>query len=511
VTASIGDNDAPFVDINRVSLSVNESGPTSDSYTVVLGTQPTGDVTISISPYSQVTIAPSQLTFSSSNWSAAQTVTVTAVDDTLEEGPHTGTITHSASGGGYGGVSISNVAVSIADNDLPIIIDDGKPGYSSTSGWSYWPNGGREGDCYYTTTHTGKTAQWTFTGLASGSYQVAGTWVRNNIHASNARFTIDGGTGSPIVAYPINQRAVPGDFSANGSEWTILADPVSVTDGTLVVTLSDSGNGIVVADAIRIKLTGDAGGEGEAKVVDHPWQNPVLRQDVDNDSVASPLDVLLVINEVNENGSRELPPNVSNALPPFWDVNGDDRITPLDVLETINYINEQGAGEGEADLISSVVPSLTEPHSVLSEAHSTRINVLSPELPAVMLPKIDESGVHLVGQLSVDTTGSLSPSPYPLPKGEGLEDEPVFLRSVGTDSDRLFTHRRVELSDAAARRGSASLASQDATSLSPFADDNLLSDVDGLLDLIARDAAGNSPEDRFADLLFSGIANELTD
>ena len=44
---------------------------------------------------------------------------MTAVNDAVVEGAHIGTITHSASGGGYDGVSISNVVANITDNDLP--------------------------------------------------------------------------------------------------------------------------------------------------------------------------------------------------------------------------------------------------------------------------------------------------------------------------------------------------------------------------------------------------------
>ena len=58
---------------------VNEAGPTSDSYTVVLNTQPTGNVTITVTSDSQTTVSPTTLTFTSANWNIQQTVTVTAV------------------------------------------------------------------------------------------------------------------------------------------------------------------------------------------------------------------------------------------------------------------------------------------------------------------------------------------------------------------------------------------------------------------------------------------------
>ena len=102
------------------STDVTEAGAT-DSYTVVLDTLPSGTVTITITPDAQITVAPAPLTFTTADWSTAQTVTVTAVDDAVVEGAHTGTITHSASGGGYDGVSISSVVANNADNDSPSV------------------------------------------------------------------------------------------------------------------------------------------------------------------------------------------------------------------------------------------------------------------------------------------------------------------------------------------------------------------------------------------------------
>jgi large repetitive protein len=62
--------------------------------------------------------------------------------------------------------------------------------------------------------------------------------------------------------------------------------------------------------------------------------------------VVTPLDVLVAINELNQNGPRQLPVPVQPPLapPPYYDVSGDDWLTPLDALLVINYINEHGPG-----------------------------------------------------------------------------------------------------------------------------------------------------------------------
>jgi hypothetical protein len=89
----------------------------TDTYSMVLNSQPSADVVISISPDAQVSRSPASLTFTSANWATPQNVTVTAVDDRTVEGTHSGTLTHSAAGGGYDAVSIAAVTTAITDND----------------------------------------------------------------------------------------------------------------------------------------------------------------------------------------------------------------------------------------------------------------------------------------------------------------------------------------------------------------------------------------------------------
>jgi VCBS repeat-containing protein len=82
-------------------------------------------------------------------------------------------------------------------------------------------------------------------------------------------------------------------------------------------------------------------------------QNPTNRLDVNNDGFVSPIDVLIVVNDLNFNGTRVLPSTL--PVPPYLDVNGDRSVSPLDVLELINFINQRGgagAGEGEGSMAS---------------------------------------------------------------------------------------------------------------------------------------------------------------
>ena len=54
-----------------------------------MNSQPTADVTIGLSSSDtqEGTVSPTSLTFNTGNWNFAQTVTVTGVDDLVDDGP----------------------------------------------------------------------------------------------------------------------------------------------------------------------------------------------------------------------------------------------------------------------------------------------------------------------------------------------------------------------------------------------------------------------------------------
>ncbi len=83
------------------------------------------------------------------------------------------------------------------------------------------------------------------------------------------------------------------------------------------------------------------------------WQNQATPTDVNIDGNVTPLDALLVINDLNLHGSRLLPaiPAAGEGPPPYPDVNGDGYATPVDALAVINALNAaccsgEGSGEG---------------------------------------------------------------------------------------------------------------------------------------------------------------------
>ncbi len=103
----------PSVTVTPTSLRILEGS--SNTYTVKLDAEPSGNVTVTVSGASGgVSVSGSPLTFAPRNYGTAQTVTVSAAED--EDATHeTATLTHSASGGGYNGVTVDSVKVTVSD------------------------------------------------------------------------------------------------------------------------------------------------------------------------------------------------------------------------------------------------------------------------------------------------------------------------------------------------------------------------------------------------------------
>lgn len=77
------------------------------------------------------------------------------------------------------------------------------------------------------------------------------------------------------------------------------------------------------------------------------WHNYSQPSDVNGDQEVSPIDALVIINDLQSNGSRELPVSNGNlgegeSATMLIDVNGDNYATGLDALIVINEVNAEG-------------------------------------------------------------------------------------------------------------------------------------------------------------------------
>ena len=112
-----------------VGLSLVEGGGPG-TYSLVLDSQPTGTVVITVAGNQGgfLRAVPDTLTFATSGWDTPQTVSVMALDDGIAGGvPPTAFITHQVSGGDYGSVTVPDIQAFIEDTTKAFVyLEDGQ-------------------------------------------------------------------------------------------------------------------------------------------------------------------------------------------------------------------------------------------------------------------------------------------------------------------------------------------------------------------------------------------------
>ncbi len=204
----------------------------------------------------------------------------------------------------------------------------------------------------------------TFLGIDTFSYT-----VRDNQGATSNRAVVTvnvSGQNQPPVAgddtaTTDREQPVTIDLIANDSdpEGQLVSGSISISQapGNGSVTLNLDGTadyqpatGFVGVDTFRYTIRDDLNLASNVATVTvtvndlgSAWQNKENPLDVNADGFVVPLDALLVINEINANGSRPLdtPPSPTGpeTPPPYLDVNGDEFLSPLDALLVINELN----------------------------------------------------------------------------------------------------------------------------------------------------------------------------
>ena len=130
VSVSNTDNDTTGITVTPTSgLTTTEAGGGTATFTVVLASEPTANVTVGLSSSdtTEGTVSPASLTFTAANWSTPQTVTVTGVNDAVDDGDQSYTIVTAAatsSDATYSGLNAADVSVSDTDNDTAGITVD---------------------------------------------------------------------------------------------------------------------------------------------------------------------------------------------------------------------------------------------------------------------------------------------------------------------------------------------------------------------------------------------------
>jgi len=139
-TATIVDNDTAGITVSPITGLVTTEGGVTDTFTVVLDSQPAADVSIDLSSSdtTEGTVSPVSLTFTPANWNTPQTVTVTGVDDAVIDGDVAYTIVtapaSSSSDPNYSGLNAADVSATNNDNDDPGITVSPITGLVTTEG-----------------------------------------------------------------------------------------------------------------------------------------------------------------------------------------------------------------------------------------------------------------------------------------------------------------------------------------------------------------------------------------
>jgi large repetitive protein len=212
------------------TTNVTEGGA-SDSYTLELTSQPSSNVSIALNPGTQVTATTSPVVFTTANWNVAQTVTVTAVDDTAVEGNHTGAISHTVTSAdaSYNNFAVANVVANITDNDLPTLtVND----VSITEG-----NSGTQ-VLNFTVTRIGTTPS--AAGFSFATADNTATVADNDYVGATGTGTIPSGgaSASTTISVTINGDA---KFESNESFFVNLTAPTNagITDAQGIGTITN--------------------------------------------------------------------------------------------------------------------------------------------------------------------------------------------------------------------------------------------------------------------------------
>ena len=215
------------------SLRVAEASGTN-TYTVRLNTQPQGAVQVALESrnVNTGTVSPRVLAFTAANWDAPQTVTVTGVNDDVDNAGDSRSvnITHTLSGQGYGAGEPLTVQVTVTDNDPPAALSI-SGGASVTEG-----NTGDTNTLTFVVTKSGSTGKQVTVEYAATAASTAG--ADDYQSASGTLIFAPGATTRTITV-------------------TITGDYTPEPDETIVIELSNAVNGMITTATATGTITDD--------------------------------------------------------------------------------------------------------------------------------------------------------------------------------------------------------------------------------------------------------------
>ncbi len=154
------------------------------------------------------------------------------------------------------------------------------------------------------------------------------------------------------------------------------------------------------------------------------WQNPDNHLDVDGSGLVTPLDVLLVVDQLNKSGSQAIDVSADSSSP-YYDTSGDAAVSPIDALLVINALNE--FGNRSMPLVLNLDPAIDRngTQSILVPVASYQATSLPLTKVRVWLESDNSQVVHSL-QIQADNQGKFA---FDVPLTDGLNRINVSLKN----------------------------------------------------------------------------------
>ena len=230
---TITDDDDAGLDVGAVTGQATEAGGTA-TFTVALDTRPSEAVTVSVTSRDtgEGTVSPSLLTFETSDWDTAQTVTVTGVNDAIDDGDVSWDVRLDPSSGDANYEGLSNVDVPVTTTD-----DDDAPGVTlALSPSSISENGGeatvtatlsRASSAATTVTVTEETGFYTVGSDATIVIAAGSTAAASDTATIEA---VDNTTDAPDRVDTVRAAITNDRATADGTTLAVTGGSLTVTD-----------------------------------------------------------------------------------------------------------------------------------------------------------------------------------------------------------------------------------------------------------------------------------------
>ena len=234
------------------SSTVTEAGSMS-TFTVRLGEAPSASVTVAVSSgdASEGSVSPNTLTFTTTNYNSAQTVTVTGANDAVYDGNVAWNVVlnpSSSGDSGYNGLSDVNVAMTTTDNENAPSFSINSPSVAEGDSGSV--------NLVFTVTLSGTTSTLSHT----VGYADAGTGTATSgtdyTALTSGTLTFAAGTTSQTITV-----SVTGDTTDESNE-TVVVTLSNATSGVSITTAT--GTGTITDDDPKFSINSPSVAEGNS-------------------------------------------------------------------------------------------------------------------------------------------------------------------------------------------------------------------------------------------------------